>query len=184
MKPRPAGARPKRPAVAPPRARIDGSAPKERDLFLSAIDGTRPLGSRDRQPVEKAPPSPVRAEVLPPVVALAVEGDGRRYSARAPGVSLAQAGELRKAHVEDTLDLHGETVERGVAALSKFLLESRRLGRRCVLVVHGRGLHSDAGAPLREAVLAQLLGPLSGLVHALASAAHEGATYIALRGPK
>jgi len=174
MKPRPAGARPKRPAVAP----------EERDLFLSAIDGTTPLGSRDRRPVEKAPPSPVKAEVLPPAVALAVEGDGRRYTARAPGVSLAQAGELRKAHVEDTLDLHGETVERGVAALQKFLLDSRRLGRRCVLVVHGRGLHSDAGAPLREAVLAQLLGPLSGLVHALASAAHEGATYIALRGPK
>ncbi len=174
MKPRPAGTRSKRPAVAP----------EDRDLFLAAIDGTTPLAGRARQPVEKAPPSPVRAEVLPPEVPLAVDGDGRRYTARAPGVSLAQAAELRKAHVDDTLDLHGETVERGVAELRRFLLESRRLGRRCVLVVHGRGLHSDAGAPLREAVIAQRLGPLSGLVPALPSAAHEGATYVAIRGAK
>jgi DNA-nicking Smr family endonuclease len=159
-------------------------APEDRDLFLGAIGGTTPLAGRERKAIEKPLPSPVRAEVLPPEVKLAVEGDGRRYTARAPGVSHAQAAELRKAHVDDTLDLHGETVECGVAALRKFLLDGRRIGRRCVLIVHGRGLHSEVGAPLREAVLAELLGPVSGLVRAFASADHEGATFVALRGSK
>jgi DNA-nicking Smr family endonuclease len=57
-----------------------------------------------------------------------------------------------------------------------------------VLAVHGKGTHSDHGAPLREAVLAELLGALSGCVHAFASAAPgdggEGATYIMVRGSR
>jgi DNA-nicking Smr family endonuclease len=73
-------------------------------------------------------------------------------------------------------------------ALRDYLLRSNRLGRRCVLVVHGKGLHSDQGAPLRETVLHELLGQLSGLVHALATASPadggEGATYIMLRGTR
>ncbi len=180
MSPRPPGPRVKRPAVSP----------EERDLFLDAIGGTTPLSGRDRLPVKPPPPSPVKAEVLPPEIKLAVEGDGRRFSARAPGVSHAQIADLRagKLHVEDTLDLHGATVEQGTQRLRQFLLEARRVGRRLVLVVHGRGLHSDGGAPLREAVVHELLGPLSGLVHALASAAPaaggEGATYVLLRGAK
>ena len=180
MKPRPSGQRTKRPAVSP----------EERDLFLDAIGGTKPLDGRDRLPVKPPPPSPVRVEVLPPQIELAVEGDGRRFSARSPGVSHAQIADLRggKLHVEATLDLHGETVDRGVAQLRTFLIDARKLGRRCVLVVHGRGLHSDAGAPLREAVVGELLGPLSGLVHAISSASPsaggEGATYVMLRGGK
>jgi DNA-nicking Smr family endonuclease len=87
--------------------------------------------------------------------------------------------------VEETLDLHGMTVEAGLARLREFVAGAARM-RRCVLIVHGRGLHSDHGAPLREAVLGELLGPLSGFVRALATAAPadggEGATYLVLRG--
>jgi len=108
----------------------------------------------------------------------------------APGVSLAQVAELRtgKAHLDATLDLHGITVEDGIAKLRAFLLESRELGRRRVRVIHGKGLHSDAGAPLREAVVADLLGAASGLVRAFATACAsdggEGATIILVRGVK
>lgn len=162
---------------------------EDQALFLAAIDGAKPLESRDRVPVPPPPPSPVRVAVLPPAVQLAVEGDSQRYAARAPGVNRAQLADLRagKVHVEDTLDLHGETVERGLARLREFLQLASRM-RRCVLVVHGKGLHSEHGAPLREAVLAELLGPCSGFVHAFASAAPrdggEGATYLLLRGAR
>lgn len=165
---------------------------EDRDLFLAAIEGTKPLAARDRIPVPPAPPSVVKVAEPPPTIPLTVEGDGQRYVARAPGVNRAQLAQLRagKLHVEETLDLHGDTVERGVQRLREFLMTASRL-RRCVLVVHGKGLHSEHGAPLREAVLAQLLGPLSGLVHALATAAPadggEGATYVLLRssgGPR
>lgn len=165
-------------------------SPEDQALFLAAIDGARPLDKRDRLPIPPPPPSPTRVVELPPVVKLVVEGDGRRYTARGPGVSRAQLAELRagKLRPEDTLDLHGETVEVGKQQLHEFVVGAHRLGRRCVLVVHGKGTHSEHGAPLREAVIAELLGPLSGLIHALATAAPahggEGATYIALRGAR
>lgn len=163
-------------------------SPEDQALFLAAVDGARPLDTRDRLPIPPPPPSPVRVVELPPEVKLAVEGDGKNYSARAPGVSRAQLAQLRagKLHTEDTLDLHGQTCELGTQQLREFVVGAQRLGRRCVLVVHGKGTHSEHGAPLREAVLAELLGPLSGLVHALATAAPslggEGATSILLRG--
>lgn len=172
--------KPRRPVVSP----------EEQALFLEAIDGATPLDTRDRIAVPPPPASPVRVADLPPTVGLTVEGDGRRYGARAPGVSKAQLSELRagKVRAEETLDLHGLTVEVGRQQLRDFLVVSQRSGRRCVLVVHGKGTHSDHGAPLREAVLVELLGPLSGLLHAMASAAPsdggDGATYVMLRSAR
>jgi DNA-nicking Smr family endonuclease len=172
--------KPRRPVVSP----------EDQALFLDAVEGATPLETRDRIPVPRPPPSPVRPAELPPAIALTVEGDGRRYCARAPGVSKAQLSELRtgKLRVEDTLDLHGLTVESGRQQLREFLVGAQRAGRRCVLVVHGKGTHSEHGAPQREAVLVELLGPLSGLLHAMASAAPsdggEGATYVMLRGAR
>ena len=172
--------KPRRPVVSP----------EDQALFLAAVGGAKPLDTRDRIPVPPPPPSPVRVVELPPVVALTVEGDGQRYAARAPGVSRTQISDLRagKVHVEETLDLHGQTVETGKQQLREFLIAAHRIGRRCVLVIHGKGTHSEHGAPLREAVLGELLGDLSGLVHALSTAAAPdgggGATYVVLRGRK
>jgi DNA-nicking Smr family endonuclease len=159
-------------------------------LFMDAVKDARPLGSRDRIALPPKPASVVKVVELPPEIKLAVEGDMRRFTARAPGVSLSQVAEMRtgKISLEATLDLHGTTIEIAKDQLRQFLVESRRLGRRRVLVIHGKGTHSDHGAPLREAVLGELLGALSGLVHALASAAQadggEGATYVMIRGGK
>lgn len=165
-------------------------SPEDQALFLEAVGGARPLAGRDRLPLPPAPPAVVRVVEIPPKISLTVEGDGQRYAARAPGVSRTQVAELRagKVHIEMTLDLHGELVDKGIARLRTFLAESARLGRRCVLVIHGKGTHSEHGAPLREAVLGELLGELSGYVHALSTAAPaqggEGATAVMLRGGK
>lgn len=172
--------KPRRPVVSP----------EDQALFLAAIGGATPLDTRDRIPVPPPPPSPVRVVELPATVKLTVEGDSRRYDVRAPGVSRAQIAELRagKVHVDETLDLHGQTVETGKQQLREVMVNAHRLGRRCVRVVHGKGTHSEHGAPLREAVLEELLGPLSGFVRAMATAAPsdggEGATYVMLRGQK
>lgn len=163
-------------------------APEDQELFQQAMNGVTPLSVRDRVTVAPAARSLVRVVELPAEVKLTVEGDGQRYAARAAGVSHQQIAELRagKIRAEATLDLHGTTVEPAIAQLKQFLFESRRLSRRCVLVIHGKGTHSEHGAPLREAVLQHLLGSLSGLVHALSSAAPsdggDGATYVMLRG--
>lgn len=161
-------------------------------MFLSALDGVTPLGGRDRDriAVPPAPPSPIKPIVLPPTVKLAVEGNGQQYTARAPGVSLSQVAELRtgKVRIEQTLDLHGDIVDKAIPKLHAFLQSATRSGFRTVLIVHGKGTHSDHGAPLREAVHNELLGACSGFVHALATAAPsdggEGATCVVLRGMK
>jgi DNA-nicking Smr family endonuclease len=170
------------------KARAPAVSDEDLAMFHGAIAGAVPLGARDRIAAPPPPPSavPKFALELPAEVKLTIEGDATRYTARAPGVSLAQTAELRsgKVHVEETLDLHGDTIEPAREKLRAFMLASSRI-RRCVLVVHGKGTRSEHGAPMREAVLAELLGPLSGLVHALstASPAHggEGATCILLR---
>ena len=161
---------------------------EDRAAFLEAVRGVQPLAGRDRIAVRPARVGKITRSALPPEVRLAMEGDSRRYAARAPGVSLAQVAELRtgKVHIEAELDLHGFTVEIALQQLRAFLLESRALGRRRVLVVHGKGTHSERGAPLREAVVTNLLGEASGLVHAFATAAPrdggDGATVVMLRG--
>jgi DNA-nicking Smr family endonuclease len=165
-------------------------SPEDQALFLEAVEGTKPLDTRDRIPVPPPPPSVVRVVELPPTIELTVEGDGQRYAARAPGVSRAQILELRagKVRAEETLDLHGHTVEAGLQQLRDFLVAAHRIGRRCVLIIHGKGTRSEHGAPLREAVLGELLGALSGLVRALATAGPsdgaEGATYVMLRSQR
>ena len=163
---------------------------QERDEFLQAVAGAIPLGRAERDRVRAVPaPSgvtPPRA-VIPAPVALSIEGDGVVISGRAPGVNRAQITELRRGQVrpEDSLDLHGQTAAQAEAALARFLLDAAGLRRRCVLVIHGRGLHSDGVAILRDTVIGELVGNLSGLVHAFATAAKSdggaGATYVMVR---
>jgi DNA-nicking Smr family endonuclease len=120
-------------------------------------------------------------------VALTLEGTSDELSARAPGVNRAQVAALRsgKIRVEESLDLHGQTLAQAMPLLERFLLDATRAKRRCVLVIHGKGLHSGGIAALRDAVIAALSGEMSGLVSAFATAgpAHggSGATTVLVR---
>ena len=157
---------------------------------MDAIAGTLPMNGSERDRVRLAPKpegAPAVIDRTPPAITLSVERGGEAIVARAPGVNRAQLAELRRGRVrpEATLDLHGKTVDEADAALRRFLSDAARGRRRCVLVIHGRGLHSDGLAVLRDAVLHALLGPLSGFVHCLATAAPadggEGATYVMVK---
>jgi DNA-nicking Smr family endonuclease len=156
-------------------------------MFMGAIDGAVPLAARDRVKAVPVKTAVSVVTVLPPMQTLAVERDDGIITARAPGVNRAQLAELRRGQVraEATLDLHGMTIAAAGPALDAFLLESARLRRRCVLVVHGKGLHSNGVAVLREFVIEHLLGPASGLVHAFAGAhatdGGDGASYVMVR---
>jgi DNA-nicking Smr family endonuclease len=171
------------------KAKKPAVTPEEENLFLQAIAGATPLDSRDRDRVRvpQVKAAIAKVEVLPPRQALTIELDGGRVSARAGGVNRAQVAALRagKVRAEAMLDLHGDTVIAALPRLQKFLLESARDRRRCVLVVHGKGLHSDGVAVLRDAVQDALAGAMSGLVHAFTTAAPadggEGATAVMVR---
>jgi DNA-nicking Smr family endonuclease len=89
--------------------------------------------------------------------------------------------------VQGHVDLHGMTKDEAKSAVERFLRESRNAGKRCVLLVHGRGLHSKDQVPvLKEALKTWLVTARFGR-HVLAFATARpqdgggGAIYVLLR---
>ena len=95
-----------------------------------------------------------------------------------------RAGEIA---VQGHVDLHGLTRDEAKGALERFLLESRHAGKRCVLVVHGRGLHSRDHLPVLKDALRTWLSTARFARHVLAFATAQpadggaGAIYVLLR---
>lgn len=86
---------------------------------------------------------------------LVVEQAGETITARRADVGHDIVRRLRSGAdgVDARIDLHGMTVARAQSELDRFFDRSRVRGDRVVLIVHGRGLGSDAGeAVLRPAV--------------------------------
>lgn len=89
--------------------------------------------------------------------------------------------------VQAQVDLHGLTRAEAQDALERFVQASRQQGLRCVLVIHGRGLHSEGAIPvLKQGVLQWLSrGRVGKWVLAFVSARPQdggaGAVYVLLR---
>ncbi|MEM9198021.1 MAG: Smr/MutS family protein [Pseudomonadota bacterium] len=111
-----------------------------------------------------------------------------------PGLDRRTAERLRRGRIapEARIDLHGHTQERAHAVCRQFILAQQARGRRCVLVITGKGKRGpdEWGRPaqglLRNAVPRWLaLPPLSALVVGVypASPRHggDGAFYVYLR---
>jgi DNA-nicking Smr family endonuclease len=106
-----------------------------------------------------------------------------------PGVDRRLLRRLRRGDyaVQGHLDLHGLRSEEARHRVCEFVSQSRSAGRRCVLIVHGRGLRSKDHIPVIKEKLVRWLA--SGRVgrHVLAFATarpHDGgagAVYVLLR---
>lgn len=89
--------------------------------------------------------------------------------------------------VQGRLDLHGMGRVEAQKAVETFVTSSRRAGKRCVLIVHGRGLNSEDNIPvLKQGVQAWLSrGRVGREVMAFTSARPQdggaGAVYVLLR---
>jgi DNA-nicking Smr family endonuclease len=133
-------------------------------------------------PVRPAPPPPsssgeggARADVLAPGVA--------------PGFDKRTVQRLRRGQIspDGLIDLHRMTQTQAYGALSAFLAASQSRGRRCVLVITGKGYGSDVpGGVLRSAVprwLNEEPNRPRVLAFTYATAPHggEGALYVLLR---
>ncbi len=106
----------------------------------------------------------------------------------APGVDRRTADNLRKGRteIEARIDLHGMTQAEAHRALTSFIVGQHEAGRRCVLVVTGKGTWREGGGVLREAVPRWLNGPdlrprLLSFTHAQRKDGGEGALYILLK---
>jgi len=127
-------------------------------LFREAVGDATPLRAPQRHPGARraAPPVPVQS-LLDEHLALAASRSGRRDPDIEDEASFVQAGvspqvlrRLRRGDwaVQDELDLHGLTRAAARDAVAEFLRESLRRGRRCVRIVHGKGLGSKNREPV------------------------------------
>ncbi len=66
-----------------------------------------------------------------------------------PGIQKSLVKQLKTGNIrpEDTIDLHGLTIEQARTALLAFLHDSQQQGLRCVCVIHGKG-QRHSGAPI------------------------------------
>ncbi len=197
---RPAAPPPRRSAAPPPPPR----PPTEEELWARATAGARPVSAGSDLVPPRAPHRPQERAWHPDLDAIdepnaLVHGEPRFDFA--PGDALVEgwvtgldAGVVRRLKgghytVEGRLDLHGLTREEARGEVERFLRESRSGGKRCVLVVHGRGHHSEAQLPvIKEALHGWLAsGRFGRQVLAFASArpadGGAGALYVLLRRP-
>ncbi len=105
------------------------------------------------------------------------------------GINPAVLRKLRsgKFSYQDFIDLHGLKKSAAREKVARFLHESVRKGYRCVLIVHGRGLHSDNKEPVIKSYIKSWLcrGEIGRMVLAFSSAracdGGTGAIYVLLR---
>ena len=127
----------------------------DRAVWTEAMRGVTPLPGR-RAP---APP-PLSASDPPPAAERPAVAEGLSAEAAPPpfapfaGIDRANAERLKRGRrpIEGRLDLHGRTQAEAHRELIDFVEASYRGGRRCVLVVTGRGLGPDGPGVLKSAV--------------------------------
>ena len=172
---------------------------READLLRHVMADVAPLPGREvalpaaEAPVEPPPPRPAApppvarsrpAPAPPPVPRLPEIGPGDRA-----GVDKRTAKRLKRGQlaVEARMDLHGLTQEEAHRALSAFVQGSQAAGRRCVLVITGKGLRPDGTVGvLRAAVPHWLNQPdlrerIVAFTHATPRDGGEGALYLLLK---
>jgi DNA-nicking Smr family endonuclease len=190
-------------APAPPAASAPPSDPEDTPLFLHAVADVRPLDARARERVAGPPPAnPARPVTPPDAEALAelcdlvnghapfditssddyIEGAAVGLDPRL--LRRLRAGEFAyQAH----LDLHGMVSDEARGAVEAFLTHAYQSGKRCVLIVHGRGRNSKDQIPVLKSRLTTWLGRgrWARLILAFTSArpcdGGAGALYVLLR---
>jgi DNA-nicking Smr family endonuclease len=123
--------------------------------------------------------------LLPPAAGLDIQpGDTLQF--RQPGVPETVLRRLRRGaiRVEAQIDLHGLTLEQGRAQLREFLSAAVAGQRRCLRIVHGKGLRSGQRGPVLKNAVNSMLRR-SGAVLAFSSAGvrdgGSGATLVLLK---
>lgn len=132
-------------------------------VWKAAMRDVRPLSSRK----PAVPPAPTPAPPAAPMKKTRLAGRVPASSparpappaatpdishGRAVGIDRRSAERLRRGHlpIEGRLDLHGMTQAAAVERLAEFIARAEGTGKRCVLVITGKGLAS--GGVLRDQV--------------------------------
>jgi DNA-nicking Smr family endonuclease len=193
----------KSPPNLPPTTHVPKPTPPvatdEESLFAQAMAQVVPFAERQETPF---PTPKVRQVVSEDAEALArlsdlVSGNGdwdiadtdEFIEGAAPGVNQGLLATLRRGDyaIQGHIDLHGKTKPEAKEAVERFLIQARKEGKRCVLIIHGRGLNSKDNIPvLKESLKTWLCrGAIGRSVLAFSTArVHDGglgALYVLLR---
>jgi DNA-nicking Smr family endonuclease len=177
--------------------------PDSGELFRRAVAGVEPLQERERDRVaHPAPASPPRAITDPDAEALAelcdlvsgnspfdIQQTDEHIEGTVVGLDPRLLRRLRNGEFayQGHLDLHGMYAEEARGAVESFLMRAHQQGKRCVLIIHGRGLNSKDQTPVLKTRLTGWLarGQWARLVLAFTSAracdGGVGALYVLLR---
>jgi DNA-nicking Smr family endonuclease len=188
---------------SPPRLREPRSASRaerEASLLEQALADVRPLEGRGRVPkrqgrLEPRPAGEDRAvqvylrDLVDGAVPFDIADTDEYVEGAVQGLDRRVLRQLRRGEfsVQDHIDLHGMNREEARDAVARFLRSAVSRGQRCVLVVHGRGLHAKDQIPvLKEKLKAWLTrGAIGASVLAFATArpydGGAGAVYVLLR---
>ena len=187
---------------APPPPAAAPRETTEEELWAGAMAGVRPLDPGPGVVAPRAPRGPPETFWHPDLDAVdelraLVSGDApfdladtdEFIEGRVAGVDQTLVRKLRRGEfaVQGHVDLHGLTRDEAKRTVEDFLRASRNGGKRCVLVVHGRGLHSKDQLPVLKDALRTWLSTARFGRHVLAFATARpvdggaGAIYVLLR---
>ncbi|MDQ6629166.1 MAG: Smr/MutS family endonuclease [Pseudomonadota bacterium] len=139
------------------------AARRELSLFASEVGAILPLRKLANAPLQRPRPAPAARQRERDDQAVLLEAISDAFdvetlldtddalSFRRRGIGMDVVRKLRRGvwALQGELDLHGLRSDAARERLVEFLRESARRGRRCVRIVHGKGL----GSPGREPVL-------------------------------
>jgi DNA-nicking Smr family endonuclease len=137
-------------------------AESERNLFARAVGKVAPIANQDRVwSPPRLSPRPLQQDLDDEAVmheSMSDEFDittlldaDDQLSFRRPGIGTDVTRKLRKGEwsIQGQIDLHGLRSDEARNAMGQFIRDAKRMGWRCVRVVHGKGL----GSPGKEPVL-------------------------------
>lgn len=131
----------------------------DKGLFRKAVSGTRPL-KQDRKNPHKPRRKPVplqRHRDNQEVVASLLSDDfspdietGEELLFARSGIQERVLRKLRRGQfaIEAELDLHGYIVPEAREAIAAFLRDAVQAGKRCVRIIHGKGLGAEGRLPV------------------------------------
>ena len=157
--------------------------------FSALVGPVQPVKARRRVPLRKPPPPPrarfARADDRAVLVESLAVGpaevgleNGEELSFRRAHVPLKVLKDLRrgKYSIQDELDLHGLTANEARLMLREFMHDVLLRGRRCVRIVHGKGLRSGPGGPVLKVKLNKWLPQWDQVLAFTTAPARDGGT--------
>ena len=161
---------------------------EDRDLFAQAIGRVRPIKQTVTAPSKRQPaPEPVQsrldeARVPGELIGSAIDpavlevGDELSYLKQGHSPLLLRKLKRGQFSIADEIDLHQMTAAVARVAIAEFLASSKRAGKLCVKIIHGKGLRSRNEGPVLKRLVDSLLRRRADVLAYASAKANEGGT--------